>query len=236
MKKQIAKILPLYTIIPLISAFTLNTLIYSGSMSICKNWHHYDFTSSLDRMVPVIPEWVYIYLGCYLFWIINYILVARVHKDDPDGFYRYITTDMMSRIVCGLFFFGLPTTNMRPAIVGSGLAEHLLRWVYSIDQPANLFPSIHCLVSWMCFIGIRGNKRVPRWYRIFSCIFALLVVVSTQVTKQHYLIDAIGGILLAEVLYAWNKRSNAYLYVKGFFERVNASLRSLSRKKKGGYA
>ena len=54
--------------------------------------------------------------------------------------------------------------------------------------------------------------------------------------KQHYLIDAIGGILLAEVLYAWNKRSNAYLYVKGFFERVNASLRSLSRKKKGGYA
>lgn len=57
MKKQIAKILPLYTIVPLISAFTLNTLIYSGSMSICKNWHHYDFTSSLDRMVPVIPEW-----------------------------------------------------------------------------------------------------------------------------------------------------------------------------------
>ena len=147
MKKQIAKILPLYTIVPLISAFTLNTLIYSGSMSICKNWHHYDFTSSLDRMVPVIPEWVYIYLGCYLFWIINYILVARVHKDDPDGFYRYITTDMMSRIVCGLFFFGLPTTNVRPAIVGSGLAEHLLRWVYSIGcalsafAETNVFPA-----------------------------------------------------------------------------------------------
>ena len=86
MKKQIAKILPLYTIVPLISAFTLNTLIYSGSMSICKNWHHYDFTSSLDRMVPVIPEWVYIYLGCYLFWIINYILVVCGQKGCPCQF------------------------------------------------------------------------------------------------------------------------------------------------------
>ncbi len=142
MKKQIAKILPLYTIVPLISAFTLNTLIYSGSMSICKNWHHYDFTSSLDRMVPVIPEWVYIYLGCYLFWIINYILVARVHKDDPDGFYRYITTDMMSRIVCGLFFFGLPTTNVRPAIVGSGLANTCCAgFIQSTSQPICFPPS-----------------------------------------------------------------------------------------------
>ena len=175
MKKQIAKILPLYTIVPLISAFTLNTLIYSGSMSICKNWHHYDFTSSLDRMVPVIPEWVYIYLGCYLFWVINYILVARVHKDDPDGFYRYITTDMMSRIVCGLFFFGLPTTNVRPAIVGSGLAEHLLRWVYSIDQPANLF-SLHPLPGKLDVLYRHSRKQtcsplVPHFllYFCFAC-------------------------------------------------------------------
>ena len=135
-----------------------------------------------------------------------------------------------------MLFLLIPTTTVRPEITDSGFTAWLMGLIYQLDPPLDLFPSIHCLVSWMCFIGIRGNKRVPRWYRIFSCIFALLVVVSTQVTKQHYLIDAIGGILLAEVLYAWNKRSNAYLYVKGFFERVNASLRSLSRKKKGGYA
>lgn len=236
MKNCIAKILPLYTILPLISAFTLNTLIYSGSMSICKNWHHYDFTSAFDRMVPVIPEWVYIYLGCYVFWIINYIMTARVHKDDPDGFFRFITTDMMSRIICGICFFCLPTTNVRPEILGTDFSDYLLRWVYSIDQPANLFPSIHCLVSWMCFIGIRGNQRVPQWYRIFSCFFALLVVVSTQVTKQHYFIDAIGGILIAEILFAWNKRIHAYVYVKHFFDKVNGILKNVLEKKRGGYA
>ena len=168
MKKQIAKILPLYTIVPLISAFTLNTLIYSGSMSICKNWHHYDFTSSLDRMVPVIPEWVYIYLGCYLFWIINYILVARVHKDDPDGFYRYITTDMMSRIVCGLFFFGLPTTNVRPSRTPAALGL--------FNRPASQSVSLHPLPGKLDVLYRHSRKQtcsplVPHFllYFCFAC-------------------------------------------------------------------
>ena len=217
MKKQLSKILPLYTLIPLISAFTLNTLIYSGSMSICKNWHHYDFTSTLDRMVPVIPEWVYIYLGCYLFWVINYILVARIHKDDPDGFYRYITTDMMSRIVCGLFYFGLPTTNVRPEIIGSGFAEHLLRWVYAIDQPANLFPSIHCMASWFCFIGVRADRRIPLWYKAFNCAFALAVCASTLFLKQHCIPDVLAGPALAEVCWFLAARTQLYRPVERVF-------------------
>ena len=225
--------IPSYAVFPLLSCVTVNCIVYFGIAKLAGEWKHYDLTLPFDRAVPLVPGFVSVYLGCYLFWIINYILIAR---QGEEHCIRFATADMMSRLVCCVFFLLLPTTNVRPVLEGEGIWVTLLQAVYNMDAPVNLFPSIHCLVSWMCFIGIRGNKRVPRWYRIFSCIFALLVVVSTQVTKQHYLIDAIGGILLVEVLYAWNKRSNAYLYVKGFFEKVNASLRSLSRKKKGGYA
>lgn len=105
MNKLIQKIIPLYGILPLLCAFGLNMIVYSGAMSICAGWKHYDLTTSLDRMVPLVPWWMYIYFGCYLFWVANYILVARIHKDDPSKFYRFVTTDMMSRLVCGLFFF-----------------------------------------------------------------------------------------------------------------------------------
>ncbi len=208
-------------------------IVYSGAMSICADWKHYDPSemfgmTSLDQMVPLVPEWMYIYFGCYLFWIINYILVARIHKENPSEFYRFVTTDMMSRIVCGIFFFLMPTTNVRPDVIGNTFADMLLRFLYSIDQPTNLFPSIHCLVSWMCYIGIRGNRKVPAWYRGFSCVFALLVVISTQTTKQHYIVDAIAGLLLAEGLFALNKRIHAYQYIQRFFDWLNRKLRLIS--------
>lgn len=230
MNQWIKKIIPLWGILPLLSAFGLNMVVYSGAMSICADWKHYDFTTALDRMVPLVPGWMYIYFGCYLFWVVNYIMVARIHRDDPSEFYRFVTTDMMSRIVCGIFFFLLPTTNIRPEVTGDTFADMMLRFLYAIDQPANLFPSIHCLVSWMCYIGIRGNKRVPAWYRGFSCIFALLVVISTQTTKQHYLVDAVAGILIAEILFALNKRIQAYRYVQNFFDRVHLKLGFISKE------
>ena len=231
MNKLIQKIIPLYGILPLLCAFGLNMIVYSGAMSICAGLKHYVLTTSLDRMVPLVPWWMYIYFGCYLFWVVNYIMVARIHKDDPSKFYRFVTTDMMSRVVCGLFFFLMPTTNVRPEVVGTTFADDLLRFLYQIDQPANLFPSIHCLVSWMCYIGIRGNKKVPRWYQIFSCIFALLVVISTQTTKQHYIADAVGGLLIAEILFALNKRINAYQYVQRFFDRIHLKIGFISKEK-----
>lgn len=230
MNKLIQKIIPLYGILPLLCAFGLNMIVYSGAMSICADWKHYDRPTPLDEMVPLVPWWMYIYFGCYLFWVANYILVARIHKEDPSSFYRFVTTDMMSRLVCGLFFFLIPTTNVRPEVVGTTFADDLLRFLYQIDQPTNLFPSIHCLVSWMCYIGIRGNKKVPRWYQVFSCIFALLVVISTQTTKQHYIADAVGGLLIAEILFALNKRINAYRYVQRFFDSIHLKLGFISKE------
>ena len=102
-----------------------------------------------------------------------------------------------------------------------------------MDQPTNLFPSIHCLVSWFCYTGIRGRKEVPAWYRAFSCIFALLVVLSTQFTKQHYIADAIAGVLLAEVLSLLTRRVSWYRAPKLIFTWVNRRLLYVLIRTKG---
>lgn len=223
----------IYSIIPLLSAFGLNMLIYSGTMSLCADWYHYDFTTAFDLKVPVIPAFMYIYFGCYIFWVVNYIIMGHLGK---EHFYKYISADIMSRFVCGLFFILLPTTNvaLREAVMlnGSTLSEKLMQFLYMVDQPTNLFPSIHCLVSWFCFIGIRGQKSVPKWYRVFSCIFAILVCVSTQVTKQHYIVDVFGGIILAEVLYYITNHTRIYFPFMNFFEKLNHKLARLLSKEK----
>jgi membrane-associated phospholipid phosphatase len=113
---------------------------------------------------------------------------------------------------------------VRPEVTGEGFSSWLLRFLYRVDQPTNLFPSIHCLVSWLCYDGIRGKKEIPAWYRGFSCIFALLVVLSTQFTKQHYIADAAAGLILAEALFQLNKRISAYRYVQTFFGWINQKI------------
>ena len=72
------------------------------------------------------------------------------------------------------------------------------RFLYMADAPTNLLPSLHCLLSTMCWIGVRGNRRIPRWKKIFFLTAAVLVYVSTLLVKQHVIVDVFAGILLAE--------------------------------------
>lgn len=221
LKKYVDLWVRLYSIIPLISVFAFNCLIYWGTMSITADWYHFDFTTKLDRMVPLVPWTIVIYLGCYLFWAINYIMAGHLEKKE---FYRFVTADLLSRVVCGIFFVVLPTTNVRPELPTDSIFYPAMQWLWNTDQAVNLFPSIHCLVSWFCYIAIRGNKKFPRWYRWFSCIFAIAVFISTQTTKQHYLVDVIGAVALAEGCWWFSHHTSLYRYVMRFFDKINKKI------------
>ena len=69
------KYLPVSVILPLISIFVLNCLIYWGSGVLTADRYHFDFTMSLDRAVPLIPQ---------LFWL------HREEKMDFIGLWQLI--------------------------------------------------------------------------------------------------------------------------------------------------
>ena len=158
-RKRLSGLVPVYGIFPLIMAVTVNTAVYGGSRMIAGEWHHYNIESPLDRLVPFWPPSVLIYLGCYLFWAVNYVLIARQGKKEVCQFF---TADFLSRMVCLVFFLVFPTTNIRPELAQDGLWNWLMEFVYSVDAADNLFPSIHCLVSWFCYrhTGKEGDSGV----------------------------------------------------------------------------
>jgi len=77
----------------------------------------------------------------------------------------------------------------------------LMNFLYTVDSADNLFPSIHCLASWLCWIGVRKNKSVSKVYSYISLFIAITICISTLTTRQHVIIDVIGGVLLAELCY-----------------------------------
>ena len=196
-KKRIS-LVPVYAVAPLIAIVVWNQLVYSGAMFLARNWPHYNFELGIDEKIPFVPWTVCIYLGCYLFWIVNYILTARQEKEEV---YRFVCAEVMAKAICLICFLVLPTTNVRPVIDGNSIWEIIMKMLYEIDSASNLFPSIHCLVSWFCVIGIRKQEKIPRGYKLFSVLMALAVCVSTLTTKQHVFVDVIAGVVLAEVCY-----------------------------------
>ena len=223
--KGLTRILPAYGVFPVIFSFVFNCLVYSGSRMIAGGWYHHNIETGVDRSIPFVPEFLVIYFGCYVFWAVNYILIAR---QDRRSVYQFFTGDSISRCVCLVFFLAFPTTNTRPLITGSGLWNQAALWLYSIDAADNLFPSIHCLVSWFCYLGIRGRKEIPRWYQSVSMVIAILVFASTLLTKQHVIVDVAGGILLAEFCFFIGRKTDLYRIYERFGSRIEQKIRRLT--------
>lgn len=207
MLNKIYNYIPKYSVKPLILCVIFNFTVYSGVRLFYKNRIFHNLTTALDNRIPVIPVFTLIYFGSYIFWIINYILISSINEDHC---YRFITADLMGKLICFIIYVTFPTTNIRPDIAASGIFASMLKFLYNIDAANNLFPSIHVLVSWYCFAGLRNCKTIPAWYRYLSLFIAVMISVSTLVTKQHVIVDVFGGIMLAEI--TWQLSLHAQLY------------------------
>lgn len=193
--KKFTNIVPKYAYFPLAMAIVANTLVYNVSKLVTNHFFHYDFTMAVDEAIPLVPIFILIYVFCYVEWVVGYILIARESK---EYCFQYVAADIIAKIICLIFFCLVPTTYVRPEL-GTGIFNDMIAFIYKMDGPVNLFPSIHCLESWMCFRSSIKMQKVPKIYKIFTLIYAFLVFLSVVFVKQHVFIDIIGGILVMEL-------------------------------------
>ena len=198
MKKWIQKFLPDYAIRPLILALAANFIIYFGVSQLRDHLTFHSLTLPVDDRIPFFAPFIIFYILAYVQWIINYLLIAREGK---AFCYHFIYGDVISKLFCLVFFLFFPTTLVRPAVTGHSICDQLVRLVYQIDAPVNLFPSIHCLESWCCIHAALRMKKTPRWYLPITIMMSFCVFASTLLVKQHVFVDIFGGILVFEAGY-----------------------------------
>ena len=182
----------------LIGAFIINCAAFFGGRLIAHSFRHYCLVTPWDLNIPLLPWTALIYYGCFLFWAVNYCISVKV---DRDNGYRFFGAHCIGEAVSFLCFVFFPTSMVRPEIEGTSVFDWILRLTYLCDAADNLFPSLHCFVSWLCWIGVRGKKEIPKWYRIVSLLIAVSVCISTLTMKQHVIADVPSGVLLAELSY-----------------------------------
>ena len=188
----------LYTTVTLLLSLAGSQLTYQGARALGRSRTPTDMTEALDGLIPFVPWTVVIYIGTFAFWAGAYWYISRIGRDKSD---RFFCAQHIAYLITFFIFLFFPTTATRPEVTGSTFWDWGMRMVYSSDPPDGLFPSLHCVVSWFCWIGIRGNKKVPFWWRAASFVIAAAICVSTVTTKQHVVDDVWSGILLSEICY-----------------------------------
>jgi type IV secretory pathway TrbD component len=157
----------------------------------------YDLTLPIDRMTPLIPEWIYIYA---LFFVTSYLPVLVVR--DRQLFRRIALAALGFELVSLATFLCFPVRYvLRPDVLPEidSLATWGMHFMYWLDAPVNCFPSLHVGAA---FFAAVACWKADRGLSLASGLLALLIGASTMLVKQHYLADFASAVALVGVLYA----------------------------------
>ena len=201
MKKGMLKIMPAYSWGLLTIIVSVNFLVYFGTRPFTTGLKHYCIAGPWDRMLPFVPFFIIFYLLAYVQWIIGFIMIGR---DDRRVVFQVFIGELIAKGIALACFVLFPTTieELRPSmesLQGGGIWNELAAWIYSMDAADNVFPSVHCLESWICFRGALRLRGKPEWYAHVMLVMTLLVFASTVLVKQHALIDIVGGVTAVEI-------------------------------------
>ena len=196
-RSLIEKYIPKYARLPLLVVLIFNFFVYYSPKFLVPEERLHYLSTAFDDSLPLVPVFIFIYVLAFLQWGFGYIIIAR---DSRERCYRILTGELIAKTIAWIIFLAYPTAIDHPFPAVTGPATWLLVFIYKSDIPTiNLFPSLHCLESWLCFRGAVGLKKMPKWYTWFQLVFTLLVFAATILVKQHVWPDILGGIAIAEL-------------------------------------
>jgi membrane-associated phospholipid phosphatase len=151
---------------------------------------HTLFLPGEDR-IPFLPGFEYLYGIGYLLPVLTVAALPSTRE-----LRRLLLAFAMTLAVAYATYLIFPVWFERPVLVVDSVATWLLSIEY-LDPSYNHFPSLHTAIAWLMYFGCRDGLRRRGW--LLAVVIG--IAVSTVFVKQHYIVDAVYGTVLAGV--AW---------------------------------
>jgi len=151
---------------------------------------------SLDHSIPLSPPFIVPYLlGSLLFVALPVWAAWRVK---PGEFESYVLCILSAVIISCIIYIVYPTYVDRPDITAQDFFSRSIALLYQADRVNNAAPSGHTFYSVLSVIYLFRWKPRLAWLWIIT---AMLIVVSTLLTRQHNILDLVSGLALAILVY-----------------------------------
>lgn len=136
--------------------------------------------------LPFVPETVLIYMSIYLLFLAApFILRQRL-----EFLVLAITLNLVI-LISGICFLLLPAQLAFAPPANLGAFPALFRFADRLNLTYNLVPSLHVALSVTCLAVFA--RRASRMGKILLWSWAVAIAISTLLTHQHHILDAITG-------------------------------------------
>lgn len=173
--------------------------------------------TALDDKIPFCE----FFIVPYFIWF-GYVAIAVVYLffADKKGYYNactFLMTGMTVFLVISTFFPNVQ--HLRPYLIpGENVFTDMVRHLYSIDTPTNLWPSIHVYNSIAVYIAVAHDERLGKnpYVKNGSLLLTTLIILSTMFLKQHSVFDVVTAFIMAAVVYVLVYRLDAVVSLRAF--------------------
>jgi len=169
----------------------LSVLSFFGYTLTNKRPYKHVFETRFDKRVKPWPIFVIPYLGLFPFIGLTYLLLLS-----SPYYVHFIMSIFIVNTLATLFWVLVPNGVKREPLEEKCPFSKTINFIYSIDGDRNGFPSGHVFLSLICsyYLIISSIPFTGLW-----ALIGLLIAFSTVLTKQHYVIDILGGHLFTVV-------------------------------------
>ena len=152
----------------------------------------------IDDYIPFCEYFIIPYLLWFGYVALTVFYFAFINKNKQE-YWQFIGTlgiGMTLFIIISLIY---PNgQNLRPELSGDSIFIQLVQYLYKIDTPTNILPSIHVFNSIACCVAIFQHKPFHKHRGLLSgtAILTTLIVMATVFLKQHTFVDVIAAVAL----------------------------------------
>lgn len=157
---------------------------------------------AMDDYIPFNEYFIIPYMLWFLYVAGTILFLLFTSKEDFYKMCIFLFSGMtISLIICTFFRNG---TDFRPVLdPDKNVFTAMVAALYKTDTPTNVFPSIHVYNSIGTHIAIMKNHSLSKypWIRVGSWILMVSICLATVFLKQHSVIDMVGSVIMAYVLF-----------------------------------
>lgn len=156
---------------------------------------------SLDKLIPFCPYFIVPYFLWFPYVGLTFVYMTLFSKDDRS--YRkciiLTLTGVLTFIAVSVLYPNIQL--LRPELTDGNIFVQMVKFLYTIDTPTNILPSLHVYMSLVCMTTIRSEERLSRnrWLVHGTELLSVSIILATVFLKQHTLIDVASAMALHSV-------------------------------------